>query len=560
MPRKRKAISPAAPESKRNAIVTVDGSSMSLSSSDATVTSIASRIRGECVVCKGALDECVYHIMMQENDLILASLSLEVFDSMVGTLKLLVPIAPIATNMHNKHATSVIASTIAEAKRVVACGANVLYFVVRDLKSNPFNVVIHYGSLDLHRKGNENVRSHLGEVRQIHIVSSSRDAAHFTDTYTLSSTLRPTVQSRMAVARKLYKLSLAQAALDRRRHSDASPSAPAVDAATRLSLQNKLRILLQQSSAPSASNESSKKFLREKMTLLGMLSSVDGGSEHPDADRGRCLALTRWMDCAKGTAFGADFGIIRQGASADGTSFAIRENIAAFRQIVSAYSCRKEAVKSEEEASLLPRKRRHQLQMCRVVGIGWRPNPAGDDDQWGGCYGKSCAHNEVVMHFLRPFHPMEVINTHICSKDSPAPGNETYEGCLEFLQAQCRWKRRAATVWDTTHFHFVSKTGQHSAFPKDALLALPLAYLKIIVQNLRAMTIETCGQVQPDRLLVQIDAYMRLYCMRDRIGELQEHGPVQRKIASYLLHGSSGSLGKAAKNYVVSLRHLAYNE
>ena len=36
----------------------------------------------------------------------------------------------------------------------------------------------------------------------------------------------------------------------------------------------------------------------------------------------------------------------------------------------------------------------------------------------------------------------------VCSLASPAPGNEGYDGCLEFLKAQCRWYHRPMTVWD----------------------------------------------------------------------------------------------------------------
>jgi hypothetical protein len=40
---------------------------------------------------------------------------------------------------------------------------------------------------------------------------------------------------------------------------------------------------------------------------------------------------------------------------------------------------------------------------------GWWPNPEPSSEaEWGGAWGKACGHNEVVMHVLRPFAPMEV--------------------------------------------------------------------------------------------------------------------------------------------------------
>ena len=35
--------------------------------------------------------------------------------------------------------------------------------------------------------------------------------------------------------------------------------------------------------------------------------------------------------------------------------------------------------------------------------------------EWGGTWGKACGHNEVVMHVMRPFAPLEVVNTRVCS-------------------------------------------------------------------------------------------------------------------------------------------------
>jgi hypothetical protein len=59
---------------------------------------------------------------------------------------------------------------------------------------------------------------------------------------------------------------------------------------------------------------------------------------------------------------------------------------------------------------------------------GWKPNPEPAEERWGGKWGKVCSHNEVVMQALRPFFPQEVLNTRICSKGQPAPGNEVSGG------------------------------------------------------------------------------------------------------------------------------------
>jgi hypothetical protein len=76
------------------------------------------------------------------------------------------------------------------------------------------------------------------------------------------------------------------------------------------------------------------------------------------------------------------------------------------------------------------------------------------------------------MHQVRPFAPLRVTNTRICSKAAPAPGNSGFEGCLEYLQLQCRAQHRAMTVWDTHAFHHISAAGAVSSVPKAALLQL----------------------------------------------------------------------------------------
>jgi hypothetical protein len=55
---------------------------------------------------------------------------------------------------------------------------------------------------------------------------------------------------------------------------------------------------------------------------------------------------------------------------------------------------------------------------------------------------------------------MEVLNTHVCSLKSPAPGNEGHDGCLEFLRAQCIFFGRSFTIWDDEFFHFIDSEGK----------------------------------------------------------------------------------------------------
>jgi hypothetical protein len=247
-----------------------------------------------------------------------------------------------------------------------------------------------------------------------------------------------------------------------------------------------------------------------KMTILGMVSVGGGhGAVHGQAESGRVLASSRWMDGVSGEACGAPWGGVRLGASSDGVSKEVGSVINTMKEYCIARIGT--APDTPEKAKkLLPRNVMNTLKLCRVVGFSWSPNPSGDDDQWGGKYGKSCGHNEVVMFFLRPFAPIEVLNTHLCSKASPAPGNSSYEGCLEFLLLQCRWFKRGMHVWDDASFHFIDAKGRHSVQPKKDLLALSTPKLTFIMTQLRWFCIHSPELGDVKKMIILIECYLSI--------------------------------------------------
>ena len=147
-----------------------------------------------------------------------------------------------------------------------------------------------------------------------------------------------------------------------------------------------------------------------------------------------------------------------------------------------------------------------------ALAPGWRPNPEPrDDDDWGGSYGKCCGHNEVVMHALRPFAPMEVLNTRCCSRAHPAPGNAGFDGCLEFLKSRAKRKRRPITVWDTDAFHCLLPDGvTDAALVKRDLLRWPQDRIDFVLPVLRRLTVATGGAVPPAALVARVDALLVL--------------------------------------------------
>lgn len=99
---------------------------------------------------------------------------------------------------------------------------------------------------------------------------------------------------------------------------------------------------------------------------------------------------------------------------------------------------------------------------------------------------------QVVLQHLRPFAPMEVINTRVCSKESPAPGNTGFDGCVELLSLKCRARERALTVWDDASFFHIDKAGVCSSLRKQAMLHLSLPTLRFLFKNMRSFTV--CGE------------------------------------------------------------------
>lgn len=87
---------------------------------------------------------------------------------------------------------------------------------------------------------------------------------------------------------------------------------------------------------------------------------------------------------------------------------------------------------------------------------------------------------------------MEVMNTRVCSKASPAPGNTGFDGCLELLSLECRARERALTVWDDASFHHIDKAGVCSSLRKQAMLHLSLPALRFLFKNMRSFTV--CGE------------------------------------------------------------------
>jgi hypothetical protein len=298
--------------------------------------------------------------------------------------------------------------------------------------------------------------------------------------------------------------------------------------------------------------------LREKMAILGMIAMPTKGSErHKLAEMGRTLAATRWIDYVP-TSLTSPYrgqsaicgecypwGEVRYGASYDRESLKVTSILNAFREYVSRKAGGR-LPKRWEESNNVSEKLKIKLKSCRVVGFGWRPHIRGDGE-WGGAYGKCCGHNEVVMFYCRPFAPLEVLNTHVCSKTSPAPGNDGYDGCLEFMQAQCRWFGRYMTVWDDNYFHFIGPDGVDRPIAKKSLLNQSTHKLKVLMLNLRHMTAQCGGQIAPNELLRTLDLLLSLANGDAIIDGLKNTLKVHKLICSYLLVGTSNSWSKASK-------------
>lgn len=92
---------------------------------------------------------------------------------------------------------------------------------------------------------------------------------------------------------------------------------------------------------------------------------------------------------------------------------------------------------------------------------------------------------------------MEVVNTRVCSRASPAPGNAGFDGCLELLSLTCRAHERALTVWDDASFAHIDRAGAYSSLPKQSMLHLSLPMLRFLMKNMRGFTVCGGGQEPP---------------------------------------------------------------
>ncbi|CAM9443943.1 unnamed protein product [Ectocarpus sp. 6 AP-2014] len=290
------------------------------------------------------------------------------------------------------------------------------------------------------------------------------------------------------------------------------------------------------SPAPKNAHQSAKE-LRKKMVILGM---IHGPPQHQAADSGplataaggrragaaedRAAAQTRWLDGATGKLFGGSWGgIVRTGASCDAASLELRARV-------------EDAKKGEAGGRGADGEDVAGRGVATVALAGWKPNPdTPDPEKWGGKWGKPCGHNEVVLQHLRPFAPLEVINTRVCSKASPAPGNTGFDGCLELLSLTCRAHGRALTVWDDSSFIHVDKAGACSTLPKQAMLHVPLPTLRFLVKNMRSFTVCGGGQTPPREVARAVLRSAGWGAKQSQFGPLSAE--LSRRVMSFVLSG-----------------------
>lgn len=247
---------------------------------------------------------------------------------------------------------------------------------------------------------------------------------------------------------------------------------------------------------------------KEKLEVLGLVTlNASVGASMGDE---RFSAQTQWMDAASGQQFGGTWdGSVRHGASKDASSLALRKKFCALLK----------KSKSDDKLS------------------EWKPNKNPFDlDTWGGEYGKVCGHNEVVMQSLRPFYPQEVLNSKVCSRLFPAPGNQGFDGCLEHLRLQCMAQKRAMTLWDAEYFIYITGAGQVTWSKKNQLLALSLASLQCAVSNLRAWTLASQGRIPPKRVVEALQV-----CCELGSGDLQSPAlemKLLKRVMSFAIGGS----------------------
>ncbi|KAL4118501.1 hypothetical protein PRIC2_010826 [Phytophthora ramorum] len=271
------------------------------------------------------------------------------------------------------------------------------------------------------------------------------------------------------------------------------------------------------SNAPATGeHETDSQHRREKLEVLGLVTvSAAVGTAMTDE---RTSAQTRWMDFALGGAHGGKWeGVVRHGASKDAASLALRKKLCAARG-------------NANDSTFLSK---------------WAPNKEPiDAAKWGGAFGKVCGHNEVVMNALRAFYPQEVLNSKVCSKLFPAPGNQGFDGCLEHLRLACVTQGTSMTLWDAEYFVFISSRGRVTWSKKSQLLSLSLASLQCLVPALRSWTAACGGQVPPSAALRAI----QLCC---QLGSGDKHGKLPpkalKRIMSFAFGGSARLWRQIAK-------------
>jgi hypothetical protein len=274
--------------------------------------------------------------------------------------------------------------------------------------------------------------------------------------------------------------------------------------------------------------------MKEKMEIVGLQvhAAAPGSVIMPtlhhklagQTQKQRLSAQTQWLDGASGCAFGGHWdGPVRHGATKDETSLALRATIIGHT--------------TKPNPTCM-----------------WSPNPEPSDvETWGGRYGKVCGHNEVVLHTLRPFFPQHVINSRVCSRVKPAPGNDGFDGCLEFLQWQCASHHQCMTIWDAEQWIFITTTGTVIRLDKKILLYQPIPLLKWTMTNFRQWTIRCAGRVRPSILLRTL-SYL-LWCTSRRSASSTTSGIVwgglplivRQCIVSYMVTGSRDQLQRLSE-------------
>ncbi|KAL7682807.1 putative P-loop containing nucleoside triphosphate hydrolase [Plasmopara halstedii] len=258
---------------------------------------------------------------------------------------------------------------------------------------------------------------------------------------------------------------------------------------------------------------------REKLDVLGIVTvnAVVGTIMTEE----RKSAQTRWMDYAEGRAHGGHWeGAVRHGASKDATSLVVRNKLCA-------------AHSKANHSSFLSK---------------WFPNEEPNDEvKWGGAFGKVCGHNEVVLNELRAFYPQEVLNSKVCSRIFPAPGNQGFDGCLEHLRYACMAQRTSMTLWDAEYFIFISSCGRVTWSKKNQLLSLSLSSLQCLVPALRCWTVASGGHIPPSAVLRAIQLCCQLGYGDKHSKDAKITTDILKRIMSFVFGGSARLWRQIAK-------------